>query len=230
MKRLIVILAMLLGSFANAQDFDFDCGFVTSDPFYGFSETAYNAPVSEAHKLEFLESLADENNTFTIDLNNQYNEFWIYLNGNTFSYYAIKRNGGYNHWKEKIEIFKYALGYPHVNAPTEEEAAADVIEKAAKAIGRAYPLVNPFPTTTYTPPGGVGSVSVSAQITQILMNDLQSLLNDQSNSVILEYKYRPIWAYTMTVKEGNDVIYEWVHPGGENVGFNPWEISNEVLI
>ena len=150
---------MLLGSFANAQDFDFSCGLTElqqdDQDYYGFYQAEFNQ-ASDAEKRAFLESLAPEGHTITVteSYSNSHtqilNRFVVCSTAWTGCFETNKYHWASNslglYWKALIDNIKKTTGAPFYGAPTEEEAAADVITKAAKAIGDAYFLVNEIPS------------------------------------------------------------------------------------
>ena len=179
MKRILLILVLLLSSITNAQDFDFSCDLVISDPYYGFSKEAF-ATTSDEHKVEFILSLATDEVSIKVEegYSNSHNmilnRWYVYL-GDSPGGYTITKNDynspsqyqlAGNVWTKGITSIKTALGYPHINAPTEAEAAADVIAKRAKAIGDAYFLVNEIPS--------------KHDFASTHINNLLALLNDRT--------------------------------------------------
>ena len=150
---------MLLGSFANAQDFDFGCPLTElqqdDQDYYGFYEAEFHE-ASEEDKRAFIESLAPEGHTITVteSYSNSHtqilNRFVVCSTAWTGCFETNKYHWASNslglYWKALIDNIKKKTGAPFYGAPTEEEAAADVIAKAAKAIGDAYFLVNEIPS------------------------------------------------------------------------------------
>ena len=178
MKKLLLLI-VLFSSMVKAQDFEFSCGLVISDPYYGFSKEAF-ATTSEEHKKEFIMSLATDEVSIRIEegysnsINQILNRWYVYLGDSTGGYTITKNDYNSpsqfqlagNVWTVGITSIKTALGYPHINAPTEAEAAADVIDKAAKAIGDAYFLVNEIPS--------------KHDFASTHINNLLALLNDRT--------------------------------------------------
>ena len=158
MKKLLLLIVLFSGM-VKAQTFDFYCGLTElqqdDQDYYGFYQAEFNQ-ASDAEKIAFLESLAPEGHTITVSEGSNHssgfpkNRFIVcstYWTGCfTTNKYDWASNYLNNYWKNLIDNIKKKTGAPFYGAPTEEEAAADVIAKAAKAIGDAYFLVNEIPS------------------------------------------------------------------------------------